>query len=155
MSNGVAEFPLVAHLGIEELRIEQSSLAAVIRLEGVRDKEVIFMCLALLLRASLHELFQFSAILGEVRQKVRKGFVAEKLHLRDGKFAAGTTGIARDEDEVSVFRAIGTPVQIIAAGHRFSTFVDAQQADVEIKTRKIEIVGIAAELCHCEFWREH
>ena len=37
----------------------------------------------------------------------------------------------------------------------FTAFVGAQKSDIEIETREIEIVRIAAELCNCKLRRKH
>ena len=54
-------------------------------------------------------------------------------------------GMAGDEDQLSVLGARLAPFQIMLDLGRFAVFVDAEEADVQIVARILEIVRIAAE----------
>ena len=149
--NRLAKVLLFLHLRAEKFRVHQRPLPAEIRLEGVRDEEDGFVCLARLLGTLRSELLHKPAKLRDVWHGRRIERVAIERQLRDGEFTAGAAGIAGHEHEIALFRAVGAPLQIIGARGRMIVFVRAHDADVEVEAGKIEIVGIAAELRHGHF----
>jgi hypothetical protein len=87
-------------------------------------------------------------------QLKRVGSLAEEFELRHGVEAARGAGVAGDKDQVAVLEAAGGPLEIILQVDGLIVFVDAEEADVQIVARVLEVVGIAAEEGGGEFGRE-
>ena len=62
--------------------------------------------------------------------------------------------MAGDEDEIAVLRAALAPLQVVRRMHRLAVLVRAEEADVEVVARILEVVGIAAEEGDADFRRE-
>ncbi len=81
--------------------------------------------------------------------------VAEILQVGEGIQAIGAAWVAGHEDEVAVLRAVLAPLQIVLDLDGLVVFVGAEEADVEVVARVLEVVGIAAEEGDVELGREH
>ena len=57
----------------------------------------------------------------------------------------GVSRIAGDEHQFAIVNALRIPMEIIGDFRRFAVFVNAEQAEVEIEPRILEIIRIAAE----------
>ena len=143
--------PLNGH----KLGIEQRLLFPIKGLKSVFHEKQLFVRLARLFRTSSDELLQLAATLRDGRHCERKEIVALKLQLRHGQFASGAAGVSRYKYQISIFRPVCAPVQVVRGGYGLVVGVRPQQADIEIEAGEVEIVRIAAELRGRKLRREH
>ncbi len=80
-----------------------------------------------------------------LRSRVRKDLVAEELEVGHRVEPVGPAGMAGDEDQLAVARALGTPLQVVLDLGRLAVLVDAEEADVEVVAGILEVVRVAAE----------
>ena len=92
------------------------------------------------------------------RQKdggVREGPIARRLEFGHGVVARGRSRIADHEDRLAGLRRFRIPAQMVRRRHRLAVLIEAQQAEIEVVPREVEVVGIAAEEAGLELRREH
>ena len=65
--------------------------------------------------------------------------------MRDRVQAVGLARVPGDEDEVAVLRTGGAPLQVMSGPRGLAVLVGAEEADVEVVARVLEVVGVAAE----------
>src|SRR5258706_4109727 len=63
--------------------------------------------------------------------------------------------MARNENKITIARALRIPFQILFALNRTPVVVHAKQREVEVISWEREVVGIAAEECHLLLWSKH
>src|SRR5688572_7269598 len=75
--------------------------------------------------------------------------------MSDGVQPRGRTRMAGHEDEASLFRARGGPLEVVLGTDRLIVFINTDQRHVDIETREIEVVRIAAEESGLKLRHEH
>src|SRR5215468_5226823 len=60
-----------------------------------------------------------------------------------------------NENQIAVGRSLAIPLQVVFRLDRLPVFVHAQNCEIEVISRKREIVWIAAEECHLLLRREY
>ena len=80
--------------------------------------------------------------------------VAHVGELADGQLPVGFPGMAADESQFAIARAFRIPFQKMLDLGRLAVFVSAENADIEIVARILEVIGIAAVKGHLLLGRE-
>src|SRR6266550_2316462 len=69
--------------------------------------------------------------------------------------ASGGAGIAGDEGQLSFLRTSFGPLEIALRMHWLIVFINAHQGHVDVETRKVKVVRIAAKKCRLKFRHEN
>ena len=85
----------------------------------------------------------FEAI--EPLQQVRDSRCRAGTPARRRCWPVGAAGVAGDEDEFVLLAAVRAPLQVVLDLDRLVVLVDAEEADVEVVARVLEVVRVAAE----------
>ncbi len=78
-------------------------------------------------------------------EQVRHGQVADEFQMPCGVQAVGPARIARDEHQLVVFRSRRAPLQILIDLGRLVVLVHAEERNIQIVARILEIIRISAE----------
>src|SRR5439155_15009787 len=79
------------------------------------------------------------------QQAADETYIAEGLQLPHRQLPLGRARLAADEDHFARLRARLAEREEVLQPRRFVVLVDAQQGDVEVVARKVEVVRVAAE----------
>src|SRR5262249_48054171 len=108
-----------------------------------------------LLGTLARELGEDASPFGSVDQGARKRYVTLKFELRHGIKSIRRSGMAGREGQVSGFHVgLGVTKKILGRVERAAVTVDPQIGEIEIVTRELEIVGIAAKKRNRPFRRK-
>ena len=91
------------------------------------------------------ELRQQRLLRTETIEPVRQGHVAALQQLGQRVEAVRRAGMAGDENEVAGFWSGLAPLEEVRRVNRLAVLVDAEETDVEVEARILEVVGVAAE----------
>ena len=107
-------------------------------------------------------LIAFGAIFDEATTKLGpdqlagvQAHVALKLQLGGGAQALGRARIARNKDDLAIFRGFSGPSKMGWGFDRCPIFIGTQESAIQIVAGEIEIVRVAAKEAHGIFGREH
>ncbi len=85
----------------------------------------------------------------------RQRLVALILQFRHRQQPARASGMAGNKNQVAVRRALGREAEKMFHLRGLAVFVSAEETDVQVEARKLEIVHVAAEERDLLFGREH
>ena len=142
-------FPPQCRFGVRLLfhdgRVLQAGDAADIGFASVLHAEQIVVRAAVVLQTALRvRVEQHLAAPQQIEiERVRR--VAVELQIGHRVEAAGAAGMPGNEHQLPVLRAGSAPLQVIRGLDRLAVLVRAEEADVQVIARILEVVGIAAE----------
>src|ERR1044071_218242 len=119
--------------------------ASDVRLARILDSEELVVRAALVLQRALRVGPQKHLVAPYEVEDERISHVAQKFEIGDGVEAARAPGMAGDEDELPILRAGCAPLEVVGWVHGLAVLVRAEEADVEVVARILEVVGVAAE----------
>src|SRR6266700_3186829 len=125
--------------------VEQRFQLAEARLKAVFDAEEIVFRDARRFRSQLAVLFEDTALFGKAQQAADQTDIAKSGELRRRQLALGRARVTRDEDQLARLGARLAEREKVLHLRRLAVFVGAQQRDVEVVAREVEVVRIAAE----------
>ena len=142
--DAIAQLLLARDDRTPDLRVEERRLNAIESFPAVLNSEEIF--------ADAPRVFESACgkggekYLAPVQQakQVRHLVVAHIGEFVGGQLPVGFSGMAADESEFAIARTFGVPFQKMLGLGRLSIFVGAEDADIEIEARILEVIGIAA-----------
>src|SRR5256885_1974076 len=135
-------FPLL--LVLHQLGVEQGLQLADQRLVAVLDAEQVVFSDARRFGPELAVLLEDAALLGEAQQPADQTHVAEGFQLRHRQLSLGRARMTADYDHLARLGARLAEREEILQPRRSAVFVDAQQRDVEVVAREVEVVRVAA-----------
>ena len=135
-------------------RIEQTTEPAIERFAGIFDPEqLVLRPTRILLAARAPGFEQYFRPLERV-QAEGQTLIAQILQLRHREQAAGATGMTGDKHEFAVLRPRGGELQVGLNLRWLAVLVSAEETDIEIVARKLEVVWVAAVKGDLRFWGE-
>ena len=148
------EVRLLLHLLAHQRRIEQTTEPAVERLAGIlHAEELVLRATRVLFAARTPGFEQHFRALQRV-QPEGQPLIAQILQLRDREQAARATGMPGHEHQLAVLRTGGGELQVVLNLRRLAVLVGAEETDIEVVARELEVVRVAAVERDLRFRRE-
>ena len=88
-------------------------------------------------------------------EQVRHFLIPQLSKLGGGELPVGASGVTTDEGKLAVLGPFRIPLQEVLDFRGLAVLVGPEDADVEVETRILEIVGIAAVERHLFLRREN
>ena len=141
------KFPLEVRFAFdlrgEQVRIKQTREHAINRLPGILHAEEVVPGAAGVLLAACAPVAEQHFEPLEIAEAEWQGLVAHIFQFGDRQQPARPTRMAGDENQFAVARARGRKAEKIFHLRRLTILVGAEQADVEVVARELEVVGVA------------
>ena len=153
-SNRATQSSFARFQGGPNLRIKQSSQITIIAFAIILIAEQIVACFPCVLERSraVSRLQHFATI--KHVEDVRQIAIARVGQFIQGELSIGLARAAAHKNQFSVGRPLGIEFKKMLDLRWLAIFVNAEQADIEIVARILEIVGITAEESHLLFGGE-
>src|SRR5690606_12282006 len=143
--DALPELALPADLAAEQHRVLEAGELTAIRLEAVLDAEELVSHLALRLRTPPRDLQQDVPLSAQQPEDERVAVLPLVHDLRHGEQPARGAGVARDEDQLALLRAVRVPLEVVGrGGGRLAVrLVRADERHVQRVARVGEVVRVA------------
>src|SRR5690606_9871348 len=145
--DALPELALPADLAADEHGVLEPGELTAVRLEAGLDADELIPDLALRLGTRPRGRLEDVPLPTQQREDERVAVLPLVHDLRDGEQPAGGAGVARDEHQLALLRAVRVPLEVMGrgGGRVAAGLVRAHERDVERIARVREVVRVAAE----------
>src|SRR5207249_4468622 len=153
--DGIAQGFLRGLLALHQARVEDAGEFAKVGLAAVLNAEQVLLGAAGVLVAARAVTEQQHLEAAQAFKGVGQALVPDIFQFGDGEEATGAARMAGNEDQFVVRSAGLAPLEVMFDLGRLVVFVHAEQTDIEVETRILEVVRVAAVKGNLLFGREY